>query len=316
MKTVQFTLNRSLAYNSATKSEQFRTSNPSAVCVPRISSRCVSPPLLQDIGNGIHTFLGIRKAYRSCIDRAERNGWIPGVSLLTADSTQLAMGVPADDVALVHASKAGNLAAFEELVSRYDRRLLRVAQNITHNFEDAQDVVQETFLKAFQKLHQFQENSKFSTWLIRIALNQSLMALRKQQAKQRKTKEVYLDHPAGKDDMLPVDLSDWRPNPEQMYKVSEFRNILARTLQELRPALRVVFVLRDIEGYSLQETAEVLGISVPAIKTRSLRARLQLRERLSKYFRKEVHREMLRDAGPMCPAGSAGGHKAYVNVGG
>src|SRR6266513_6539989 len=88
-----------------------------------------------------------------------------------------------DDLDLVHASKNGDIAAFEELVKRYDSKLLRIAQHVTHNREDAQDAVQEAFLKAFQKLEQFQENSKFSTWLVRIAINQSLMKLRKQHRK-------------------------------------------------------------------------------------------------------------------------------------
>ena len=95
-----------------------------------------------------------------------------------------------DDLDLVHASKSGDVAAFEELVKRYDRKLLRIAQHLTHNREDAQDVVQEAFLKAFQHLGQFRENSKFSTWLIRITLNQSLMKLRRQ----RVTREVSFDN--------------------------------------------------------------------------------------------------------------------------
>src|SRR6266700_4992476 len=99
-----------------------------------------------------------------------------------------ATAVASDDLDLVHASKSGDVAAFEELVKRYDRKLLRIAQHLTHNREDAQDVVQESFLKAFQHLGQFRENSKFSTWLIRITLNQSLMKLRRQ----RVTREVSI----------------------------------------------------------------------------------------------------------------------------
>src|SRR5256712_10835679 len=100
-----------------------------------------------------------------------------------------ATAVASDDLDLVHASKSGDVAAFEELVKRYDSKLLRIAQHVTHNREDAQDAVQEAFLKAFQKLEQFQENSKFSTWLVRIAINQSLMKLRKQHRKS----EVSID---------------------------------------------------------------------------------------------------------------------------
>src|SRR5207245_9273555 len=100
---------------------------------------------------------------------------------MTAALAQFAVStVASDDLELVHASKEGDVAAFEQLVKRYDRKLLRIAQHVTHNREDAQDAVQEAFLKAFQNLSQFREDSKFSTWLIRITLNQSLMKLRKQ----------------------------------------------------------------------------------------------------------------------------------------
>ena len=189
-----------------------------------------------------------------------------------------------DDLALVHASKSGDVAAFEELVKRYDRKLLRIAQNLTHNLEDAEDVVQEAFLKAFQHLGQFRENSKFSTWLIRITLNQSLMKLRKQ----RVIREVSFDNDfQSEEDNLPVDVTDWGPNPEELYKAVELKEILRKALQELGPGLRMVFVLRDIEGVSLEQTAEALELSLSAVKARSWRARLQLRERLSEYFKKK-----------------------------
>ena len=188
-----------------------------------------------------------------------------------------------DDLALVHASKIGDVAAFEELVRRYDRKLFRIAQHLTHNREDAQDIVQESFLKAFQHLGQFRENSKFSTWLIRITLNQSLMKLRKR----RLTREVSIDNDfQSEEDNLPIDVADWAPNPEELYGAAELREILRKTLQELGPGLRVVFVLRDIEGLSLEQTAEALDLSLTAVKSRSMRGRLQLRERLSEYFNK------------------------------
>jgi RNA polymerase sigma-70 factor (ECF subfamily) len=187
-----------------------------------------------------------------------------------------------DDLALVHASKSGDVAAFEELVKRYDRKLLRIAQHLTHNREDAEDAVQEAFLKAFQHLDQFRENSKFSTWLIRITLNQSLMKLRKR----RPTRDVSIDDDFQREeDNLPIDVADWAPNPEELYRAAELREILRITLQELGAGLEVVFVLRDIEGLSIEQTAEALGLSLATVKARSFRARLQLRERLSKYFK-------------------------------
>ena len=199
------------------------------------------------------------------------------------DSTQLPVTETADDdLSLVRASKSGDVAAFEKLVERYDRKLLRIAQNLMHNREDAEEVVQETFLKAFQHMGQFRGDAKFSTWLIRIAMNQALMMLRKL----RSGREVSIDKDfQSEEDNLPIDVADWAPNPEELYGAAELREILRNRLKQLHPRLRVVFVLRDIEGLSVQQTAEALNLSVAAVKARSWRARSQLRERLSKYFR-------------------------------
>jgi RNA polymerase sigma-70 factor (ECF subfamily) len=204
---------------------------------------------------------------------------------MTADSVQLEVSVVAsDDLDLVNASKNGDVAAFEQLVKRYDRKLLRIAQSVTHNTEDSQDAVQEAFLKAFQNLGQFREESQFSTWLIRITLNQSLMKLRKQRA----VREVSIDEDFQADgDMLPMEVIDWAPNPEQLYWASELRDILIESLEDLSPTLQTVFVLRDIEGLSTDQTAEVLNLSHAAVKARLWRVRLQLRERLNKYFGKQ-----------------------------
>ena len=186
---------------------------------------------------------------------------------MTSDSGQPAeTTLTSNDLALVHASKNGDVAAFEQLVKRYDRRLLRIAQSVTHNLEDAQDALQEAFLKAYQNLHQFREESQFSTWLIRITLNQSLMKLRKQ----RKTREVSLDEDYQEENVLPLEVIDWAPNPEQLYWSTELREILIKALKELRPILRAVFVLRDIEGLSINQTAEALNLSESAVKARLL----------------------------------------------
>ena len=205
---------------------------------------------------------------------------------MTADSAQFAARtVASDDLDLVHATKDGDVAAFEQLVKRYDRKLLRIAQCVTHNREDSQDAVQEAFLKAYQNMAEFREDSQFSTWLIRITLNQSLMKLRKQRA----VREVSLDEGFQADeDILPIEVTDWAADPEQLYRASELRNILIKALKELRPVLRAVFVLRDIEGLSTTQTAEVLNLSHTAVKARLWRGRLQLRERLNRYFSKET----------------------------
>jgi RNA polymerase sigma-70 factor (ECF subfamily) len=205
---------------------------------------------------------------------------------VSQDTTQAAMNESCDDLALVHATKTGDVNAFEKLVKRYDRRLLRIAQNLTHNREDAEDAVQEAFLKAFQHLEQFRESAKFSTWLIRIALNESLLKLRKQ----RVASAIFFDKnfQTEEEDNFPIDVADWAPNPEQLYQASELREILRKTLRELSPALSVVFVLQDMEGFSLEQTAELLDLSLTAVKARSRRARLQLRERLTAYFKREA----------------------------
>jgi RNA polymerase sigma-70 factor (ECF subfamily) len=188
------------------------------------------------------------------------------------------------DVALVARAKAGDTAAFEQLVRQYERQIFRVAQHITQNREDAEDITQDAFLKAYEKLEQFQGNSKFSTWLVRIAVNESLMRLRK-----RKTsKTVSMDEDVQTEEgSIPRDFAEWRPNPEEQYNQAELGDILRKTIQGLPPGFRTVFTLRDIENLSTEETAEALGLSVPAVKSRLLRARLQLRERLSRYFRKK-----------------------------
>ena len=188
-----------------------------------------------------------------------------------------------EELMLVQAAKGGDVAAFEELVKRYDRNVFRIAQHITQNREDAEDVVQDAFLKAYQNLEQFQGQSKFYTWLVRIAVNEALMRLRRR----RPERMVSLDEDVKtEDDSVPREVADWAPNPEQLYKQSELKDILTRTIQGLPPSFRTVFVLRDVEGLSTEEAAEALDLSIPAVKSRLLRARLQLRERLSRYFQK------------------------------
>ena len=202
---------------------------------------------------------------------------------MNGNSSQLAA---AGDIELVHASRNGDMSAFQQLVERYDRRLFRIAQHITHNREDSQDAVQEAFLKAFEHLGQFREESKFSTWLIRITLNQSLMKVRKRRA----IREVSLDEDfQGNEGKLPPEVADWAPNPEELYTRSELRDILNKTMKKLSPSLRAVFVLRDIEGLSTREAAEALDLTTVAIKARLWRARLRLREGLSKYFSRHEH---------------------------
>jgi len=190
---------------------------------------------------------------------------------------------PSEETLLVEAARAGDIGAFESLVRRYDRNVFRIAQHITQNREDAEDVVQDAFLKAYQNLGQFQGQSKFYTWLVRIAVNEALMRLRRR----RPERMVSIDEDVKtEEDSMPREIADWSPNPEQQYTQAELKDILGKTIQGLPPSFRTVFVLRDVEGLSTEETATALELSVPAVKSRLLRARLQLRERLNKYFKR------------------------------
>lgn len=189
---------------------------------------------------------------------------------------------PHSDEVLVELAKSGDDTAFPELVKRYSRRILRVARNITNHEEDSEDVLQETFMKAYTHLDGFQGNSKFYTWLVRIAMNESLMKLRK-----RKTgKLVSLDEELNTgDDTIVREIAVWEGNPEDTYSQEELRDILDKTIASLPEGFRTVFMLRDVEELSTEETAEALELSIPAVKSRLLRARLQLREKLTRVFK-------------------------------
>jgi RNA polymerase sigma-70 factor (ECF subfamily) len=189
-----------------------------------------------------------------------------------------------DEAALVAQAKTGGEEAFTELVNRYEGNIYRLARHITQNPEDAEDVLQETFLKAYEHLADFQGNSKFYTWLVRIAVNQALMKLRK-----RKTDaSVSLDDPFDTgEESLVREIAVWEPNPEQTYSQEEIRAILERAVDSLPPTFRAVFALRDIEELSTEETALALNLSIPAVKSRLLRARLRLREKLTRYFKRK-----------------------------
>ncbi|HXY79248.1 MAG TPA: sigma-70 family RNA polymerase sigma factor [Candidatus Bathyarchaeia archaeon] len=190
--------------------------------------------------------------------------------------------VKADEPILVAAAKAGDISAFDTLVNRYERKIFRLTQNITQNREDAEDAMQEAFLKAFEHLGDFEGNSRFYTWLVRIAVNQALMKLRR-----RRSNIVSLDEEIDTgEDMMPREIEDWGPSPIERYEQTEMGEILSKVIGELDPGFRIVFQLRDIEELSTEETAEALGLSVPAVKSRLLRARLKLRQKLNQYFRR------------------------------
>ncbi len=189
-----------------------------------------------------------------------------------------------DEASLVRKAQAGDATAFTDLVQHYERKIYRIAKNITQNDEDAEDVLQEAFLKAYEHLDGFQGNSKFYTWIVRIAVNEALMKLRKRKG----DKFVSLDEPieTGEEEVK-REIAVWEDNPEQKYSGEEMRRILDEAVESLKPDFRTVFVLRDIEELSTEETAEALGISIPAVKSRLLRARLALREKLTRQFKRK-----------------------------
>lgn len=189
-----------------------------------------------------------------------------------------------DEAPFVAQARKGDDRAFAELVKRYEAKIFRLAQHITQNREDAEDVLQETFLRAYEHLDQFQGNSKFYTWVVRIAVNQALMKLRRR----RTDKSVSLDETIDTgEDTVTREIAAWDEDPEQRFSREELGQILDSAIQTLAPAYQSVFLLRDVDDLSTEETAEALGLSVPAVKSRLLRARLQLREKLTRYFKRK-----------------------------
>jgi len=187
-----------------------------------------------------------------------------------------------DEHLLVAAAKKGDTGAFEELVNRYEKKIFRVTMNITRNQQDAEDSMQDAFLKAYAHLKDFGGDSRFYTWLVRIAANEALMRLRK-----RRPNVLSLDEPVdGEEDLMPREVEDWGPSPFDRFAQTEMREVLENAIDALDPDFRTVFVLRDIEELSTEETAKALNISVPAVKSRLLRARLKLRDKLDRYFRR------------------------------
>jgi len=182
----------------------------------------------------------------------------------------------------IEALRRGDRREFARLVDAYSGSLYRLALKMLGNAPDAEDALQNTFLKAFQHVEKFEGRSSLSTWLYRIASNEALMLLRK-----RRPETTFSDFtPEDEDNQNydPVQFADWGLLPEEELLSVEARAALDSAIQHLPEKLRIVFVLRDIEALSIQETNQVLGLSETAVKTRLLRARLRLREELSRYY--------------------------------
>ncbi len=183
-----------------------------------------------------------------------------------------------DETGLLRRLQAGDRGAFAELVEQHSPHIYNLAWRMMGDPNEAEDVLQETFLQAVRHIDSFRGASKLGTWLYRIASNQALMKLR------RKRPAISLDD-AGE---IPLEISppvsDWSSRPETELLSSEARAEMNQAIRELPETLRVVFLLRDIEGLSTAETADTLDLSISAVKSRLLRARLKLRDSLSGYF--------------------------------
>ncbi len=210
------------------------------------------------------------------------------------------------DDALIKRARTGDLEAFEALTTRHESRVYSVALRVLRHPQDAEDVTQQTFMSVLENLHSFRGEAAFSTWLLRIATYAALKILRKR----RGLDTVSLDAPPddGEEGGLPMPeyIADWRQSPEQLVEQNETRRLLEDALGQLDEKHRLVFLLRDVEGLSIQETAEALGLSQANVKVRLLRARLELRERLTRVLgndsrRVPPHRHPHSETGPALP---------------
>jgi len=194
------------------------------------------------------------------------------------------------DETLVEKSQQGDYLSFQELVRRHEKKIYSLAYKIMSNKEDASDVLQETFLQAFKKLPGFKSKAKFSTWLYRIAVNICLMRKRRQ----KKIKTVSLDVPilTKQEDEIRRELrDDWSKSPLASLESEEVKRALSNAIDSLPEEYRTVFILRGVNGFSNEEVANTLKISLPAVKSRLHRARLFLRDKLSEYFKEYGSRE-------------------------
>ena len=200
-------------------------------------------------------------------------------------SAQPQTPVERDEAALIARITAGEKALFHELIRPYERAVYLAAYSVLRNPADAEEVAQETLLKALSNLHQLRAEDKFKGWLLQIAYNEARMRLRKDH---KHLYEPLEDEEQGNEDagFLPREFADWRDIPSELLEKKEIRQAVARALLTLSEKYRQVFLLRDVQHLSVEETARVLGISKPAVKTQLLRARLQMRELLAPVFRK------------------------------
>ena len=186
-----------------------------------------------------------------------------------------------DEQSLVEALHRGDRYACDDLVQRFTGRIYNVALRVTGRPDEAEEVLQETFINACRGVENFQGRSSLSTWLYRIATNNGLMRLRRRQVPSASLEAFSLDPEA---EFRPRQLEDWAWNPEAVTLTDELRQVMDEAVASFPDSLRTAFILRDLEGLSTKEAAEVLGISPGSLKVRLHRARLMLREYLANYF--------------------------------
>ena len=189
----------------------------------------------------------------------------------------------------LEALRAGDRNEFARMVDAYTPSLYRLGIKMLGNQQDSEDILQNTFLKAYQHLGEFEARSSLSTWLYRIAANEALMQLRRKRPETTFT-DAAPEQDGQEAEYEPALLTDWCCLPEQEFVSAEARQALDRAVQSLSENLRIVFLLRDIEGLSIQETSQALGLTETSVKTRLLRARLRLREILSQYYGERLPR--------------------------
>lgn len=190
-----------------------------------------------------------------------------------------------DESVTIKKAKQGDQRALSSLVNSYSERIYNLALRILRNKEDAEDVLQETFLNAIEKLSTFDERSSFFTWIYRIATNASLMKLRRKKI----IYTEYLDHPDFESSRKEKILADWSQHPALTIDDKEVKKVLDRAINDLSEIYRAVFILRDVEELSIKDTSGILGISAENVKIRLRRARIFLRDRLAEYFSERVN---------------------------
>ncbi len=194
-------------------------------------------------------------------------------------------GPPLEEAELLRRARGGELEAFEQLVTRQERVIYNLARRITGSDEDAQDVTQETFLSALEHLPNFRGDASIATWLRRIATHAALKVVRKRQGLPTVSLQALTEPQEGYDSVPhPEYIADWRESPADLLQRRETGGMIEDALQTLNEKHRLIFLLRDIEGLSVRETAEALHLSEPNVKVRLLRARLQLRDQLTRAF--------------------------------